>query len=106
VRGWRATIIIMMLLMWCAAAYAQEEPAAAREQPDSAQEKASAAKDHGRLPICTEGWQFFVAPYLWFPGAHLSLSQQGRFSGTTVADMPWYELGPCCSVRPWGAWAG
>ena len=35
-----------------------------------------------------------VAPYLWVPGAHLDLSHQGRFSGSVVANVPWYELVP------------
>ena len=52
------------------------------------------SSDPYRLPIYKEGWQFFLAPYLWIPGAHLDLSHQGRFSGTIVADVPWYDLVP------------
>ena len=100
-RGWKTTLIIMLWLVWCTAAYSQEEPGSAKEQPGfvkeesvSAKEKAGSAKEDDRLPIHKEGWQFFLAPYLWIPGAHISLSHQGRFSGTTVADVPWYELVP------------
>ena len=85
---------IILLLFWCIAAYSQEEPEAAKKKPGPAQEKAAAAKEDDRLPIYKEGWQFFLAPYLWIPGAHLSLSHQGKFSGTTVADVPWYDLVP------------
>ncbi len=88
------TTITIILLSLCTAAYPQEEPASAKGEPGSAQEKAIAAKEDDRLPIFKEGWQFFLAPYLWIPGAHLDLSHQGRFSGTTVADVPWYNLVP------------
>ena len=92
-RTLKTAIIIILLLVLCTAAYSQE-PGAAKEQPGSTQEKATAAKEDDRLPIYKEGWQFFLAPYLWIPGAHLSLSHQGRFSGTTVANVPWYDLVP------------
>jgi hypothetical protein len=86
-RGLKTTIIIILLLVWCTGAYSQEEPG-------SAQEGSVAAKEDNRLPIYKQGWQFFLAPYLWVPGAHLDVSHQGRFSGTTVADVPWYNLVP------------
>ena len=35
-----------------------------------------------------------MAPYLWIPGAHIDISHQGRFSGTTVVDVPWYDVVP------------
>jgi hypothetical protein len=63
-------------------------------EPGSATEKADTAKEDDRLPIYKEGWQFILAPYLWVPGAHLDLSHQGRFSGTIVANVPWYEIVP------------
>ncbi len=97
----KTAIIIILLLVLSTAAYSQEEPGAAQEQPssvtkepDTGQEKAASAKEDDRLPIYKEGWQFFLAPYLWVPGAHLDLSHQGKFSGTTVANVPWYELVP------------
>jgi len=93
-RGWRTTLIIILWLVWCTAAYAQEGPAATTGESGGDQEKAVAAKEDDRLPIYKKGWQFFVAPYLWIPGAHLSISHQGKFSGTSVANIPWYELVP------------
>jgi hypothetical protein len=86
-RGWKTTLIIILLLIWCSPAYAEEEPG-------SAQEKAGTAKDDDRLPIYREGWQFFLAPYLWIPGIHADISHQGKFSGTTIVDMPWYDIVP------------
>ena len=94
--------IIILLLVLCTAAYSQEKPGTTKEEPGSAQEKATAAKEDDRLPIYKEGWQFFLAPYLWIPGAHLSLSHQGRFSGTTVANVPWYELVPLLFSKAMG----
>jgi hypothetical protein len=93
-RGWKATLIIILLLVWCTDAYSQEKPVSVREESVSAPEKATAAKDDDRLPIYKKGWQFFVAPYLWVPGAHLDLGYQGKFRGTIVADVPWYNLVP------------
>jgi hypothetical protein len=93
-RGLKTAIIIMMLLSLGTAAYPQEEPGPAKGEAGSAPEKETAAKNDDRLPIYKEGWQFFVAPYLWVPGAHLDLSHQGKFSGSVVADVPWYELVP------------
>ena len=101
-RGLKTTITIILLLCLGTAAYAQEEPRTTKGEPGSAQEKATAAKEDDRLPIYKEGWQFFVAPYLWIPGAHLNLSHQGRFSGTTVANVPWYELVPLLFSKAMG----
>jgi hypothetical protein len=92
-QGLKATITVILVLVLCTAAYSQEL-AIAKEQPSSDQETAAVAQDDDRLPIYKEGWQFFVAPYLWVPGAHLDLSHQGRFRGTVVADVPWYNLVP------------
>ncbi len=86
-RGWKTTLIIILLLIWCSPAYSEEEPG-------SAQEKAGTGKDDDRLPIYREGWQFFLAPYLWIPGIHGDISHQGKFSGTTIVDVPWYDVVP------------
>jgi hypothetical protein len=93
-RGWKTALIIVLLLVWCTGAYSQDKPASVREVSGSAPEKATAVKDDDHLPIYKKGWQFFLAPYLWVPGAHLDLSHQGGFRGTTVADVPWYNLVP------------
>jgi hypothetical protein len=69
------------------AANSQEKLAATAGEPGLGQEKAAAAKEDDRLPIFKEGWQFFIAPYLWVTGARISISNQGRFSGTVVADL-------------------
>ena len=73
-----------------------------QNEPGSVTEKTDTAKEDDRLPIYKEGWQFFLAPYLWIPGAHLDLSHQGRFSGTTVANVPWYELVPLLFSKAMG----
>ena len=84
--------VLLMTLGWRAGLAA--ETSIPRNEPGSVSEKTDTAKEDDRLPIQKEGWQFFLAPYLWIPGAHMSLSHQGQFSGTTVADVPWYELVP------------
>jgi hypothetical protein len=100
-RGWKTTLIIMLLLIWCSAGYSQEL-GSAKEQPGTAKEESVSTKEDDRLPIQKEGWQFFLAPYLWIPGMHLSLSHQGRFSGTTVANVPWYDLVPLLFSKAMG----
>jgi hypothetical protein len=101
-RGLKTIITIILLLLLSTAAYSQEEPATANEQTGSAQEKAAATKEDNLLPFQKEGWQFLVAPYLWFAGAHLDLSHQGQFSGTTVANIPWYDVVPLIFSELWG----
>jgi hypothetical protein len=101
-RGLKATIIIILSLFLSTAAYSQEKPGPNKDEPGVTQEKATATKDDDRLPIYKEGWQFILAPYLWIPGAHLNLSHQGKFSGTTVADVPWYELVPLLFSKAMG----
>ncbi len=84
--------VLFMTLAWQAGLAADTSPP--QNEPGSATEKAATPKEDDRLPIYKEGWQFIVAPYLWVPGAHLDLSHQGKFSGSVVADIPWYELVP------------
>jgi len=101
-RGLKAAITIILLLVLGTAVYAQE-PATTKEQSGSAQEKATATKEDDRLPFQREGWQFSVAPYLWIPNIHLDLRHQGRFSGSTVVDIPWYNLVPLLFSKLFGA---
>ncbi|MGD0216239.1 MAG: hypothetical protein ABSC45_01845 [Desulfobaccales bacterium] len=100
-RSLKTIITIFLFLTLSTAAYPQEDPGTAREQPGSvkeepgpAQEKAADAKEDNRLPFQREGWQFFLAPYLWVPGLHADVSHQGQFSGTTIVDVPWYDVVP------------
>jgi hypothetical protein len=90
----KIALAIILLLIWCSPAYSEEEPGTVKEEPGLAQEKEAAAKEDDRLPIYKEGWQFFLAPYLWIPGIHADISHQGKFSGTTVVDVPWYDVVP------------
>jgi hypothetical protein len=103
-KGLKTTIIITLVLIFSTAAYSQEL-ALATEQPTSAQEKAAKAKDDDLLPIYKQGWQFIVAPYLWIPGTNINLARQGRFSGTTTVDVPWYNLVPLLFSQAIGAMA-
>ncbi len=93
-RGWKTALIIVLLLVWSAGAYSQDEPTLVKEKSGFVQEKATADKDDDRLPIYKKGLQVFLAPYLWVPGAHLDLSHQGGFRGAIVAEVPWYNLVP------------
>lgn len=79
------------------------DTAISQNEPGSVTEKTDTIKEDNRLPLYKEGWQFFLAPYLWIPGVHADLSHQGRFSGTTVADVPWYNLVPLLFSKAMGA---
>ena len=103
-KGLKITIMIIIVVVFSTAAYSQEL-AIVTEQPSSAQEKAAVAKDDDLLPIYKQGWQFIVAPYLWIPGAHINLARQGRFSGTTSVDVPWYNIVPLLFSQALGAMA-
>ena len=57
----KTTVSIIMVLIFCTTAYPQEGAVAG-------QDRAAAAQEDKLLPIYKEGWQFFVAPYVWVPG--------------------------------------
>jgi len=98
VKGLKATILIIMVLVFCSTAYSQEGAVAS-------QGKAAAAPEDNLLPIYKEGWQFFVAPYVWLPGTNINLARQGRFSGTTKVDVPWVDIVPLLFSQVFGAMA-
>jgi len=98
VKGLKATILIIMVLVFCSTAYSQEGAVAS-------QGKAAAAREDNLLPIYKEGWQFFVAPYVWLPGTNINLARQGRFSGTTKVDVPWVDIVPLLFSQVFGAMA-
>jgi hypothetical protein len=97
-KGLKATILIIMVLVFGATAYSQEGAV-------PGQDKAAAAQEDNLLPIYKTGWQFFVAPYVWVPGANLNLARQGRFSGTTKVGLPWYDIVPLLFSQVLGAMA-
>jgi hypothetical protein len=97
----QGSIIILLIALACYTAYAQQEvspppEAAGLTQGASGTASGEVPKAHedDRLPIYKEGWQFFLAPYLWVAGIHADISYQGKFSGSVVADVPWYNLIP------------
>jgi len=95
-KGLKAAILVIMVLVFCATAYSQEGAV-------PGQDKAAAAQGDNLLPIYKEGWQFFVAPYVWIPGANINLARQGRFSGTTKVDVPWTDIVPLLFSQVFGA---
>jgi hypothetical protein len=95
-KGLKATILFIMLLVFCSTAYSQEGAVPAHD-------KTATAQEDDLLPIYKQGWQFIVAPYLWIPGANINLARQGRFSGTTTVDVPWYNLVPLLFSQAIGA---
>ena len=94
----KTTVSIIMVLIFFTTAYPQEGAVAG-------QDRAAAAQEDNLLPIYKEGWQFFVAPYVWIPGANINLARQGRFSGTTKVDIPWTDIVPLLFSQVFGAMA-
>ena len=92
-----AILIAILMIVFAGSAWGAPERGGAEP------EAAATAKEDDRLPIYKEGWQFFLAPYLWIPGVHLDLSHQGKFSGTTIVDVPWYDLVPLLFSKAMGA---
>jgi len=97
-KGLKTAILIIMMLVSGATAYSQEGAV-------PGQDKTAAAQEDNLLPIYKQGWQFFVAPYIWVPGANINLARQGRFSGTTSIDVPWYDIVPLLFSQVFGAMA-
>jgi len=97
-KGLKAAILITMVFVFCATAFSQEGAGLN-------QDKAAAAQEDNLLPIYKEGWQFFVAPYVWVSGANINLARQGRFSGTTKVDIPWTDIVPLLFSQVFGAMA-
>jgi hypothetical protein len=62
--------------------------------PGVAPSLAGSVGQENTLSLYKEGWQLFLAHYLWISGPHLIFSQPARFTGSTVAGISWYALGP------------
>lgn len=92
----KAVLPLTLVLVLGAPAYPQEKSVAT-------QDKTAAAHEENLLPIHRQGWQVFVAPYLWVPGVNINLSRQGRFSGTTSVVDPWYDVVPRIFSQVFGA---
>ena len=97
-KGMKTAILVIMVLVFSATAYP-------KEGAGGSQGKAAAAREDNLLPIYKEGWQFFVAPYVWIPGANINIARQGRFSGTTKVDIPWTDIVPLLFSQVFGAMA-
>jgi hypothetical protein len=97
-KGLKGAILIIMVLFFCTTAYSQEGAV-------KGQDKTAADQEDNLLPIYKQGWQFFVAPYVWLPGANINLARQGRFSGTTKVDVPWHDIVPLLFSQVFGAMA-
>jgi hypothetical protein len=97
-KGLKAAILIIVVLVCSTTAYSQEGAALG-------QDKTAAAREDNLLPIYKTGWQFFVAPYIWVPGGNINLARQGRFSGTTKIDVPWYDIVPLLFSQVFGGMA-
>ena len=64
----KTVVIVILFLLLNSVAYAQEGPASVQETAGARPDQAGQAKEANRLPFEKEGWQFFVAPYMWLVG--------------------------------------
>jgi hypothetical protein len=99
----KIVIIVILFLFLSSAAYSQEAAAPLPGTAGAAADQVRPAKEANRLPIYKEGWQFFVAPYMWMVGVNLSASKQGTRGATAAVDVPWYDLVPDYFSKVFGA---
>ncbi|MEJ5329327.1 MAG: hypothetical protein WHT07_04165 [Desulfobaccales bacterium] len=99
----KVALPVLMVLVFGATAYSQEAAATPPDKTATSQDKTAAAPKDDPLPIHRQGWQVFVAPYIWVPGANFKLARHGRFSGTTSVVDPWYDVVPRIFSQVFGA---
>ncbi len=99
----KTVIIVILLLLLNSVAYSQEGPASVQETAGASPDQARQAKEANRLPFDKEGWQFFVAPYMWLVGVNLGISKQGTRGATASVSVPWYDLVPDYFSKVFGA---
>ena len=99
----KTVVIVILFLLLNSVAYPQEGPASVQETAGARPDQAGQAKEANRLPFEKEGWQFFVAPYMWLVGVNIGISKQGTRGATASVSVPWYDLVPDYFSKVFGA---
>ena len=99
----KTIITCIMLLLLGVVGYAKAELDPIKETTNATVAKTESSKEDNRLAIYKEGWQIFIAPYVWVPGSNINVTKQGSNTGTSKIDIPWYDMVPKLFSNVYGA---
>jgi hypothetical protein len=99
----KTVVIVILFLFLSSAAFSQAATAPVPETAGATADQVGQTKKVNLLPLDKEGWQFFVAPYMWLAGVNLSVSKQGTRGATASVAVPWYDLVPDYFSKLFGA---
>jgi hypothetical protein len=102
-RATRAILRLVQIVLTCSLALWLSGVVFAQTMADSANAAPVSSGPDNRLPIYREGWQFFVAPYIWVTGSNQNITKLGSKLGTTKINTPWYDLVPKLFSTVFGA---
>ncbi len=99
----QVVITCIMVLFLSAVVFARDEADPATAAPNATAAQPAPSGEDNRLPLYKEGWQLFIAPYVWVPGSNLNITKQGSKLGTTKINIPWYDIVPKLFSTVFGA---
>jgi hypothetical protein len=102
-RDTRAILRLVQIVLTCSLALLLSAVVFAQAAADPAKAAPVSSEQDNHLPIYREGWQFFVAPYIWVGGSNQNITKQGSNLGTTKINIPWYDLVPKLFSTVFGA---
>ena len=99
----RAILRLVQMVLTCSMALWLSAVVLAETVADPAKTPPVSSEPDDRLPIYREGWQFFIAPYIWVGGSNQNITKQGSNFGTTKINIPWYDVVPKLFSNVFGA---
>jgi hypothetical protein len=102
-RETRAILTLVHFVLTCSLALVLNTVGFAQTAAEPAHAASISSEQDNRLPIYREGWQVFIAPYVWVGGSNQNITKQGSNLGTTKINMPWYDLVPHLFSTVFGA---
>jgi hypothetical protein len=102
-RDTRAILRLVQIVLTCGLALLLSAVVLAETAADPAKTPPVSSEPDHRLPIYREGWQFFIAPYIWVGGSNQNITKQGSNLGTTKISLPWYDVVPKLFSNVFGA---
>ena len=102
-RKTRPIMRLVQIVLTCSIAFLLSAVVFAETPADPAKTPPVSSGQDNRLPIYREGWQFFIAPYIWLSGSNQNITKQGSNLGTTKINIPWYDLVPKLFSTVFGA---
>jgi hypothetical protein len=102
-RDTRTILRLVQIVLTCSVALLLSAAVFAQTAADPAKAAPVSSGQDNRLPIYREGWQFFIAPYIWVGGSNQNITRPGSNLGTTKINIPWYDLVPKLFSNVFGA---